>query len=247
MAFSQRAVTELVMKFYVLELEIGSTHDTTFDEMEPIHRGEVEDCRTCPTCGRHVGSLPWLPPFRAAVIAHGRELGDVAFFGMDILVSEKFRLAWTEAQLKGIEAFQPLERVRVRPARLGRKTVVYYHVETRRFGARVDLKRSLIEYDKPFSCMMCMDAGVDSVRGFKIDESSWTGEDIFIPWGKSGSVIVTDRVRQLRDDYDLKNVTLTPTEEYFLDFYKRWTPIDYSRDDVATPDEGADQESTSLN
>jgi hypothetical protein len=232
---------EMMMQFYVLDLEIGSTHDTTFEEMEPRHIGEVEDCRQCPTCGRRVGSLPWLPPFRAAVIAHRRELGDVAFSGMDILVSEKFRLAWTEAQLEGIEAFQPLERVRVRPARLGKKTVTYYYVDVLRFGTRVDLQRSLIEYSKPFSCMVCMNAGVSTVRGFKIDEQSWTGEDIFIPWGEPGSVVVTDRVRQLRDEYGLKNVTLTPTEEYVWDPLNRWTPVDYSRDEVAMPDEDVER------
>jgi len=236
------------MQFYDLELEIGSPHDTTFDEMEPRHIGEIADCQTCPACGEAVGSLPWLPPYRATIVAHRGELGDVAFSGMDILVSEKFRQAWTEAQLKGIDTFHPLERVRVRPARLGRKTVTYYYVKTRRFGARVDLGRSLIEYNAPFTCMTCLHpAGVDSVRGFAIDEQSWTGEDIFIPWGKSGSVIVTDRVRQLRDEYGLKNVTLIPTEEYFLDFYNRWSVIDYSRDDVATTNDDVEQDSTAMN
>jgi len=69
------------------------------------------------------------------------------------------------------------------------------------------------------------------VRGFAIDESSWTGEDIFIAWGKPGSIIVTDRVRQLRDDHDLKNVTLTPVEKFVWDPLKQWTPVDYSRDE----------------
>jgi hypothetical protein len=52
------------------------------------------------------------------------------------------------------------------------------------------------------------------VNGFRIDEATWTGEDMFRPWGLTGTVIVTERVKQLRDDYDLKNVELTPTEEY---------------------------------
>jgi hypothetical protein len=95
--------------------------------------------------------------------------------------------------------------------------------------------------------MSCLQAGVDSVRGFAIDEKSWTGEDIFIAWGRPGSVVVTDRVRQLRDDYGLTNINLTPVEEYFWDPLNKWTPVDYSRpdwakldDDDEVPDESSD-------
>ena len=219
------------MQFYVMDLEIGSPYETSCSSMEPIHIGQLADCQKCPKCGEPMGLLPWLPPFRAVVRASGKQLGDVAFDSLDILVSEKFRLAWCEAQLKGIDRFHPLERIRVRPARLGKKTPTYFLVQPARFGTRVDLSRSLIEYDRPFACMTCLEAGVDNVRGFSIDEASWTGEDLFIAWGKPGSIIVTDRVRQLRDDHDLKNVTLTPVEKFVWDPLNRWTPVDYSRDE----------------
>ena len=65
----------------------------------------------------------------------------------------------------------------------------------------------------------------------RVDSTSWSGEDMFYAWGLCGTVIVTDRVRQLRDDHGLTNVTLTPTEEYFWDPLKSWTPIDYSPPD----------------
>ena len=236
------------MQFYKMHLEVGSPFETWSDTMEPIHIGESTDRQRCPVCGKGVGKLPWLPPFRATLRAYGKQLGDVAFDGMDILVSETFRLAWIEAQLKGIDTFHPLERIRVRPARLGKKTPTYYYVKSQHFGTRVDLTRSLIEYDRPFTCMTCMEAGVDSIRGFAIDESSWTGEDLFIAWGMPGTLIVTDRVRQLRDDYDLKNVTLTPIEKFFWDPYFRWTILDYSRDEPPPEaDEVANDDNAKLN
>lgn len=237
------------MQFYVMELEVGSPFETWFDKMDPVHLGQGSDRQKCPKCGAEMGStLPWLPPYRASIRAYGKQLGDVAFFGMSILVSEKFRQAWTEAQLKGIDTFHPLERIRVRPARLGKKTPTYYYVNPQRFGARVDLARSLIDYNNPFKCLYCFDANFDSVRGFAIDETSWTGEDLFVAWGKPGSNIVTERVRQLRDDYDLKNITLTPIEKFFWDPYYRWTIIDYSPDEPPPEvHEVADDDNSSLN
>ncbi|MBK9260686.1 MAG: hypothetical protein IPM54_12810 [Polyangiaceae bacterium] len=228
---------EAMMQFYVLKVEVGSTYETWFEKTEPIHRG---DALYCPTCGINVTNLRWLPPYRAAIKAYGRELGDVAFFGMSILVSHRFRLAWEQAGLRGINEFTPLERVRVRPARLGKRPVNYYHVEVRQFGTRVDMKRSLIEYGEPITCDRCLSAGVDTVRGFAIDERSWTGEDIFEAWGMPGSIIVTDRVRQLRDEHGLTNVNLTPVEEYFWDPLSKWTPVDYSPPDWYKPDETDD-------
>jgi hypothetical protein len=222
------------VQFYVLELKVGSPYETWHRSMEPVHLG---DSLHCPECGINFTSLRWLPPYRAMIKAYGPELGDVAFSGMSILVSHRFRLAWEGAHLRGIDEFTPLERVRVRPARLGKGAVSYYHVEVRHFGTRIDLQRSLIEYDKPITCDKCLSAGADTVRGFAIDERSWTGEDIFVAWGMPGSIIVTDRVRQLRDEYDLKNVNLTPVEEYFWDPLKKWTPVDYSRDENVEPAE----------
>ena len=230
------------MQFYVLDLEIGSSHDTTFNELEPRHIGESHERPKCPICGRFVGSLRWMPPYRAEVVAHRRELGDVAFSSMDLLVSEKFRLAWTQAQLRGINEFLPLERMRARPARLNKKTVTYYYVEVRRFESVVDLDRSRVIYAKPYTCPMCKDGvGTESVRGFKIDETSWSGEDLFIAWGMSACIIVTDRVRQLRDKYGLTNITLLPTEEYFWDPYHLWSVSDYSRDVEPEPDDDTDE------
>jgi hypothetical protein len=232
------------VEFFVLEVQVGSSHETRFDKMEPVHRGETADCQTCPVCGEDVGMLPWLPPYRAELKAYGKALGDVAFGpSMELLVSDRFRQAWEARSLRGVE-FAPLERLRIRPARLGKKGANYFEMTPRHFGTRVDLKRSLIEFDKPFACNKCMNAGVDTVRGFAIDEKSWTGEDIFYTWGLPGSIVVTDRVRQLRDEHSLTNINLTPVEQYFWDPLSKWTPVDYSPPDWYKPDEDSDDEPT---
>jgi hypothetical protein len=184
--------------------------------------------------------LPWLPPYRAELQAYGKALGDIAFGpGGDLLVSDRFRTAWEAANLRGLE-FAPLERLRVRPARLGKKTPTYFYASPELHGTQVDVDRSLIERDQPITCNKCKSGGAQTVRGFVIDESSWTGEDMFRAWGLSGSIIVTDRVRQLRDDYGLTNINLTPVEEYFWDPLNKWTPVDHSPPDWYKPDNDDD-------
>lgn len=44
----------------------------------------------------------------------------------------------------------------------------------------VEKDMTAIEYNCPFSRMIRSEAGVDNIRGFSIDESSWTREDTFI-------------------------------------------------------------------
>jgi hypothetical protein len=228
------------MQFFV----VGDrrTEDLNYDAdvsgMKPENIGEAP---RCPVCNEFVGMLPWLPPYHAEIVVHGKMLGDWVRRGMDVLVSDRFRQAWQDAGLRGIEEFSPVERLRVRPARLGRRPLSYYHIQPRHYGTQVDLEHSLIDYGGPVTCEKCKAGSLDSVRGFAIDESSWTGEDLFVPWGLNGDIVVTDRVRQLRDEHGLTNMNMTPVEEYLLDFYKRWTPIDYSRYAVATPDEDVNQ------
>jgi hypothetical protein len=201
------------MNFYVLGKIPAGPYRTTFSKLEPVHRA---DAPQCPACGTDVGMLVWLPPYRATIEASSSKLGDVtSTLGDSMLVSERFRHAWEERGLKGIKEFTPLERIRVRPARLGKPSPVYYHIAPQPFGAKIDFARSKFKHGGMITCDYCRSMpGYRSVNGFTIEEGTWTGEDIVRPWGLTGMVLVTDRVRQLRDDYDLKNIELTPIEEY---------------------------------
>lgn len=195
----------------------------------------VGDAPRCPECNEYIGSLPWLPPYNAEIIVYGRKLGDVIECGGDdLLVSGRFRDAWMATELHGIDIFSSVERLRIRPARLGKKPASYFHIAPRLFDVQVDLDHSLIEYSRPVTCLKCKSGGLESVRGFALDESTWHGEDIFLAWGLPGLIIVSDRVRELRDKHGLTNLNLIRVEEYFWDSYRRWTPVDYSPDDVPT-------------
>lgn len=106
---------------------------------------------------------------------------------------------------------------------------------------------SLVEYNELTQCTKCMGGDVQSVRGFSLDQSTWRGEDMFRAWGISGEIIVSDHVRELRDKHGLTNMNLTRVEEYFWDPYRRWTPIDYSPDDVPVDDGHVGPDSSSTN
>jgi hypothetical protein len=218
------------MQFYTLEWVVGVPYETDALDMDPRHLGASTKC---PKCGIPVSSLSWLPPYRAEIRAFTGKFGDLAYgTGDDLLVSEKFRRAWEQSGLRGITEFAPLERMRFRPARLGRKPVTYYHIAVKQWGTRIDLSRSRLDHEDPIQCDKCQYGGIiNSIRGFSIDESSWTGEDIFYAWGSTGCMIVTDRVRQLRDDHGLTNINLIPTEQYLWDPLHRWTPFGMTDDD----------------
>lgn len=232
------------MKFYVMHREVGVPNETWCKYLKPEHEA---DAPRCPVCDSFIGSIRTLPPYGIELQVHGKAPGDLAFTPRDaVVVSSHFHAAWEKAQLQGLEFF-PVERLRMRPARLGKKAYTYFHAHLNRFGTRIDLQRSLIEYDRPITCAKCNSGGIETIRGFAIDEETWTGEDIFYPWGASGLRIVTDRVRQLQDEYGFTNVNLTPTEDYFWDPLYKWTPIDYSHGYKPTPDEYVTEESDSTN
>lgn len=215
------------MKFYVMHSEVGVPNETWCSYLKPEHEAAAPRCPVCSTC---IGPIRTLPPYGIELLVRGKAPGDLAFTPSNaVVVSSHFHAGWEKAQLRGLE-FMPVERIRIRPARLGKKPYTYFHAEVQRFGTRIDLHQSLIEYSRPITCPQCYASGIDTIRGFAIDEASWTGEDIFLAWGLNGSIIVTERVRQLRDDHDLKNISLTPTEEFFWDPYNQWSVIDYSNE-----------------
>lgn len=236
------------MQFYVLRqlpfLDDGAPMTSVCRMMPDV----LGDARQCPNCGLFVSSLQWLPPYYAEVVARGRAFGDVAFEAVDsLLVSNRFRMAWLDAHLVGIDEFSPIDRIRVRPARLKKNVPTYFYIAPRLFDVQIDLDHSLIEYSGPVTCFKCKGGGLESIRGFSLDLSTWQGEDMFLAWGLPGVTIVSDRVRELRDNHGLTNVNLIPTENYFWDPYRRWTPIDHSPDDVPTEDEPVNPDPSSTN
>ena len=204
------------MQFYVLRGVVGCETET---EYEPFGDMKLGDPLGCPECGEFYSTKRWLPPYRVELQRHGSIFGDMIFdAGDDLLVSQSFVTAWTGRGLKGLEPLYPVEVVSVRPRSLMKTLQRYYRVDIQPTKPRIDRARSVLIGADPV-CLLCGDPFmIDAIVALRIDETSWSGEDIFVPWG-AVEIIVTQNVIELARDHGLTNVTTIPIEEY------RWDPM----------------------
>ena len=204
------------MQFYVLRKQIGCETETEYEPYGNMNLGDPP--LRCPECGEICSMKQWLPPYRVELQRYGSIFGDMIFGGGDILVNQSFVTAWTARSLKGLEPLYPVEVVSVRPRSLMKTLQRYYWVDIQPTKPRIDRARSAFSGTDP-ECLLCgYPAIINAIFTLRIDETSWSGEDIFVPWGAI-EIIVTQKVVDLAQDYGLTNVTTIPIEEY------RWDPL----------------------
>lgn len=210
--------SEVPPRFFTLRDDVYGSHDTKFSDVEPVNLGEAPHC---PKCGGVIGMLTWLPPYRVELELYGSALGDfVKGSGYQVLISERMAEAFRAEGLTGLLGFHPVEVVRVRGKRKGRKLegVPHYFVVSPCFGRGVvDLAHSRLRRNRPLTCQECRNPGVDTIHGFTLEPGTWHGEDVFRPRGLSGSIVVSERFRELVQRHGLTNMKLIPTEEYVFD------------------------------
>lgn len=208
------------MRFYILERYLRDANRIAFTEAWKASGTERGDVPYCPTCGGVIGWLSWLPPFRVVVRALGEEFGDVAVVGgSDFLISERFYDIYQRHELKGLSGFEPVETVKVKRKK---KTVgeppQYLRACVPRTRTAIDLEASQCKWDEPPTCPDCLYGDIRSWKRTIVDESTWTGEDIFIPRG-SVEFIVTQRFKTVCDVNHVTNAIFVPAEESGHDFY----------------------------
>jgi hypothetical protein len=164
--------------------------------------------------------LAWLPPYRAVLELHGKDLGDFADGpGFELLISERMAEAFRAEGLTGLLGFHPAEVVSVRPRRKKQAlSASCYFVVSACFGRGVvDDARSRLRRSSPVTCLECHSTGVDSIHGFVLEPGTWQGEDVFRPRGQQGSIVVSERFARFVQRHGFTNMQLTPTEEYVWD------------------------------
>ena len=201
-------------RFFVLENDPDSSHDTTFTSVE----SKSGEAPSCAQCGTFVGLREWLPPLRGTMRLYGQEFGDlVSGPGAGFLVSARFVESFQEERLTGIPRFQPVEIVRrvQRPRRAA--PPAYFYMRPLFGGAAVNESASRIRRLRPIQCDGCRSGGVNAIHGISLEEGSWTGSDIFFARGLPGTAIVSERFARAVHHHGLTNIRLTPTETYVRD------------------------------
>jgi hypothetical protein len=216
----------MLPRFFVLKDEHKGSHDSEFTRIDEDDDNLGEGAR-CPRCGDFIGPLSWLPPYCVTLELYGQELGDFMRGFGELLISERFADAFRAEGLRGFEGFHPVEVTRVRRQRRGLKPSILpgYFLVTPVFGsAAVDEARSRFRRDSPITCDWCRQTGVDSIHGIALEQGSWNGDDVFIPRGLSGTIVVSERFASFVARHGFTNMKLTPTEEYTWDPLRRGPP-----------------------
>ncbi|MGB9873291.1 MAG: imm11 family protein [Anaerolineae bacterium] len=208
------------MKFYVLEPE-GDLFGTKWAYADQV--GQVlrsKEGEQCPVCGRFVTPLKWLPPHRVKLsTAKPEKWGDFVWgAGFLLIVSERFKEIYEREGLTGIEAFSPVEIVRIGRRKTGDLPLelpAYYLIEIMWGGADQDDIASKVVWEKAPTCSYCrIDGHLLKSEGIILKENSWTGVDIFIARGVPGTILVTERFKEVVERHNLRNAWFIPAEKY---------------------------------
>jgi len=210
-------------QFYVLEEPRPESPEDALGGTSAVKEEgfQVGHAPECSKCGRCIGMLTWLPPFRIELESWGKEFGDIVKAGAtDLLVSHRFKHHYESHELTGLIGFEPVEIVRVKRHRKSNAELPeYFKASVVRSQTSIDQEASGFEWqdDRPV-CPECLwkRAG-GTLRGYKsiiIKSGTWAGEDTFCPRGSPANVIVSRRFRDVCVENQLKNVVFLPAERY---------------------------------
>ncbi|HEX3659491.1 MAG TPA: hypothetical protein VHV55_27130 [Pirellulales bacterium] len=179
------------------------------------------DAPRCENCGRYVGMRKWLPPYRVELEAWGNEFADIVSTGTDLLVSLPFKQAWGQSSLVGLSGFEAVEVVKITCHRKPIKDQpAYFRAAVHRSRTKINLAASEFEWQTPPTCpVCCLGDVVERWKRIVIDESTWSGEDVFIARGLPGTIIASERFREFCERNHMKNVAFVPAEDYGHDYY----------------------------
>lgn len=206
------------MKFWVFDPPMMVGRWAFAYNIEP----EYGEAPRCPSCGRWIGMKPWLPPYRIRLVEGTKspKPADVitgpGFSGF--IASERFAAEFKRAHLTGVDRWEPVHIKGysdyegdpiASPADLTR-TYHYAILPAPRTRAKL---RHAVYTGPPPVCPVCQGAALESYQGLDVDETSWTGADVFITIN-AGLVVVTDRFAGVCQAGEITGMHLVPTAEF---------------------------------
>jgi len=188
---------------YVRALKTGYAEFKT-----PGKRVRGDRFPTCPYCGTRIGTLPWLPPYIVKLTT--KKLGDLCTDGLQLLISREFRDAWDACGLTGLEFVDEPIQVQGRIP----DTADYMLVRPVHAITRLDEEASGLIFSDFDGCDECRSGTCEKIDRLRIDESSWTGLDVFRPSGLYGRVVVTSRFVEMVEKFELTNFHFIHQDDY---------------------------------
>lgn len=215
-----------MVRFFILELSPKGDGEEARTDVLPEVGFKVGEAPRCPACGRFIGMLTWLPPYRVQLDSWGQQFGDVAFGASSewFLVSDRFRTIYVESGLKGLSGFDPVEVMKItrHNKKLRGNPPQYFKVDVVRSQTTVDEAASGFEWSEGASiCPVCLFPKEGVIKRWKrviIRPESWQGEDIFVPRG-GGELVATIRFKELCEANEVKNVVFVAAENHGHDYY----------------------------
>jgi hypothetical protein len=209
------------MKIFVLQNPRSERGDSVTDYV-PVDGSRTGAAARCPVCEKFIGMLPLLPPVRVELEGWGSQWGDVAFGpGDQILISEKLRTLSAEAGLIGFARLDAANVVKVKRHKSAVGEPPRYHLASiQRSRAVVDGPSSgLVQEETPTCADCCLDGIIKRVRRIVLQPKTWSGEDVFFARGLPGTILVSERFKQLCDENHLANCSLVAAEKFGFDHY----------------------------
>jgi hypothetical protein len=221
--------------FWVLEPDGGDILGDKWAYAVRLEPSEYSSFNRCPVCGGPISLRKWIPPIRIELSKREPNLwGDFVWGTAYLLVSERFKTLYETEKLTGITKFYPQAEI----ARVGRTHVSqlrgvqlprYYGIEVEWNGANMDDEASGFIRKAPNEsmCSFCRIAPLSRLEQIVIQESTWTGADIFTPRGGPVNYLVSMRFRDLVLKHGLTNAWLIPAEKWAFDdqrppLLRRW-------------------------
>jgi hypothetical protein len=211
-------------------LKVGNWTQYKFAWAAVVDQVTSERAPECPACHRPIGMLRWLPP-HTLWLKQARRIGDLSICngGADILATARVADRWAGAGLVGWEKVYPVRVLKV-GSRGGSPPPVLpelFGVDVCHSACRVDYGLAGVQWTtEPQTdyCRVCGPGGGGRGGTFSlmerivIDESTWSGEDLFYPINLSGTLILSARGARFFQDHRCTNCAIVPVEEWRIAF-----------------------------
>ena len=204
------------MRFYKLTKprsgdpeDLRGRTDAVIEPVTPF--GPAERCRDC---GRYSSALRWNPPYEIELQTWGRWYGDIVHVADELVVSSRLVEEYKDRRLSGLDDLAPASIINVSHfSEPPHDNVPAYLVAlVSRTTARLDEKASgFVRASDSAACVTCRLGGLVSYEGMVVDESTWSGEDIFFSIGGFGP-LVTERFREMYISLQGRGIVFEPAE-----------------------------------